>query len=66
MSKREAIRVSFAIVGGSTLQALLDNADAARDQAAANLKVARANLEQSRFELADAERAFRRSAELLR
>jgi len=48
--------------------ARLENRDvaAARDQAAANLKVARANLEQSRFELADAERAFKRSAELLR
>lgn len=48
--------------------ARLENRDmaAARDQAAANLKVARANLEQSRVELADAERAFDRSAELLR
>jgi RND family efflux transporter MFP subunit len=48
--------------------ARLENRDmqAARDQAAANLKVARANLEQSRAELGDAERAFRRSEELLR
>ncbi len=48
--------------------ARLENRDmaAARDQAAANLKVAQANLEQSRVELADAERAFDRSAELLR
>lgn len=48
--------------------ARLENRDmvAARDQAAANLKVARANLEQSRVELADAQRAFGRSEELLR
>ncbi|MBX9632830.1 MAG: efflux RND transporter periplasmic adaptor subunit [Burkholderiales bacterium] len=48
--------------------ARLENRDmiAARDQAAANLKVARANLEQSRVELADARRAFGRSEELLR
>ncbi|MBX9962091.1 MAG: efflux RND transporter periplasmic adaptor subunit [Burkholderiales bacterium] len=48
--------------------ARLENRDmqAARDQAAANLKVARANLEQSRAELGDAERSFRRSEELLR
>ncbi len=48
--------------------ARLENRDmaAARDQAAANLTVARANLEQSRVELADARRAFGRSEELLR
>jgi len=47
--------------------ARLENRDmaAARDQAAANLKVARANLAQGRVELADAERAFHRSEELL-
>lgn len=38
---------------------------ATRDQAAASVKVADANLEQARAELADAERAFRRSQELL-
>nr|MCU0898280.1 biotin/lipoyl-binding protein [Burkholderiales bacterium] len=38
---------------------------ATRDQAAASVKVAEANLEQARAELADAERAFRRSQELL-
>jgi RND family efflux transporter MFP subunit len=48
--------------------ARLENRDmaAARDQAAAGLQVARANLAQSRVELADAARAFDRSAELLR
>ena len=48
--------------------ARLENRDmvAARDQAAANLKVARANLEQSRVEMGDAQRAFGRSEELLR
>ncbi|MCX7893734.1 MAG: efflux RND transporter periplasmic adaptor subunit [Burkholderiales bacterium] len=47
--------------------ARLENRDvtAARDQAAANVKVAEASLEQARAELADAERAFRRSQELL-
>ncbi|MBI1394845.1 MAG: efflux RND transporter periplasmic adaptor subunit [Betaproteobacteria bacterium] len=38
---------------------------AARDQAAAGLKVARANLEQARVELADARRNLNRSTELL-
>jgi RND family efflux transporter MFP subunit len=47
--------------------ARLENRDvtAARDQSAASVKVAEANLEQARAELADAERAFRRSQELL-
>lgn len=39
---------------------------ATRDQARANLQVARANLEQSQVEVADALRAFRRSEELLK
>jgi len=38
---------------------------AQRDQAAANVKVAQANLEQARAELADAQRAFKRSEELV-
>lgn len=48
--------------------ARIENADvtAARDQAVANLKVARANLEQARVELADARREQARAAELLR
>lgn len=48
--------------------AKIENADvsAARDQALANLKVARANLEQARVELADARREQGRAAELLR
>lgn len=47
--------------------ARLENRDvaAARDQAAANLKVALANLEQVRVEESDARRALRRSEELL-
>jgi HlyD family secretion protein len=39
--------------------------NAALDQAAANVKVAQANLEQGQAELRDAERAFKRSLELL-
>ena len=38
---------------------------AAREQAAANVKVARANVEQAQVELRDAQRAFERSRELL-
>ncbi|MFO1319476.1 MAG: efflux RND transporter periplasmic adaptor subunit [Burkholderiales bacterium] len=48
--------------------ARIENGDvsAARDQALANLKVARANLEQAKVELADARREQTRAAELLR
>ena len=54
-------------VNAGDVIARLENRDvtAARDQAAASVKVADANLEQARAELADAERAFRRSEELL-
>jgi RND family efflux transporter MFP subunit len=54
-------------VNAGDIIARLENRDvtAARDQAAASVKVADANLEQARAELADAERAFRRSEELL-
>ncbi|MBS1216006.1 MAG: Secretion protein HlyD, partial [Proteobacteria bacterium] len=50
-------------VNAGDIIARLENRDvtAARDQAAASVKVADANLEQARAELADAERAFRRS-----
>jgi HlyD family secretion protein len=39
--------------------------DAARDQSAANVRVAQANLEQAKAELADAQRQLERTAELL-
>ena len=47
--------------------ARLENQDvgASRDQAAANVRVARANLEQARAELADAQRQLERTGELL-
>jgi HlyD family secretion protein len=60
------------VVEGSTVKrgeviARLENRDvgAIREQAAASLKVARANLDQGIAELVDAERSFRRSQELV-
>lgn len=56
------------VVKAGQIIARLESQDvaAARDQAAANVKVARANVEQARAELQDAKRAADRSAELLR
>jgi RND family efflux transporter MFP subunit len=60
------------VVEGSTVKrgeviARLENrdVDATREQAAASLKVARANLDQGMVELVDAERNFKRSQELV-
>lgn len=56
------------VVKAGQIIARLENQDvaAARDQAGANVKVARANVEQARAEWEDARRAAQRSAELLR
>ena len=55
------------VVKAGQIIARLENQDvaAARDQAGANVKVARANVEQARAEVDDARRAAQRSAELL-
>lgn len=56
------------VVKAGQIIARLENQDvaAARDQAGANVKVSRANVEQARAEFDDAKRAAARSAELLR